>query len=358
MENRFEAIAERWLDVKLRGPVEFMASCPWCNGTESLQFNTSKGLWLCFKCEKRGTAESLVRSLGGSYSAPEVAFEDLETQLRGLQVSRQAPGASSVVLPESLLARYKGKPHEHWTGKRKYTLDTIREWGLGYDPLSDRCTIPYRNPDGDLLGVIYRRLDDQFPRYTYPKGFDRTGSLFGSWMVSEGRVGDGGSDSPGALGLVEGSTDAIWVSQCRRPAVAQYGSNLHPRQVRLLRRLGVKEVVLFYDYDPAGVKATKQAPEVLDGFIVRSVQWDTSRYCWHAKLCGCDEGHSPLNLGQCPKDKQKKCRCGRMHDVDPNKLPERTVRKMFDSAELVGRPRWSSTDSRRSARGKTAQRRR
>lgn len=367
--SKYEAVAERWLTPVLRSGDEWMCACPFCGGGHNLQFNTNKGLWICFRCEKKGTAQSLVTALGGSYTNPAHNVEMVRESLNALRkkIKAQRKGLGDEILPENYLARFAGKPHEYWTKRRKFTKSTLREWELGYDPIGPRLwnaekqswekvgpcvTLPYRTPDGDLLGVISRRLGDGFPRYIYPKGFDRKGALFGSWKLEEidGNIR--------RAVLVEGSTDAVRIHQVGFHTAAQYGSSLHPRQVRLLKRLGVNEIVLFYDYDPSGLKATRQALTVLDGFIVRSVQWDKERYCWHGKLCDCGDGHSPMEIGSCPK--KKRCRCGREHDVDPGdwkRLSDSTVETMVEEAPLVGRPEWEHRSSSTRRRRKSPRRR-
>lgn len=342
--ERFLAVAERLLKIVLHGSPELMAECPFCQGAASLQFNTEKGLWLCFKCDKRGSAESLAKQLGRSYQSPEFLLEDLEDALVSLETPRT--DSSPKVMPERMLARYGGRPHEYWTEKRRYTEDTIRRFQLGYDPLSDRLTIPYRNPDGGLLGVIQRRLDNEFPRYLYPRGFDRKGSLFGSWLCDERK------DAKSAV-LVEGSTDAIGIHQCGYPGLAQFGSSLNPRQVRLLHRLDITDVTLFYDYDAAGLKAFYQAPTVLEGFSIRRVLYNSDRYCWHEYLCNCPEDHKPLNMGNCQR--KVKCPCRRKHHPDPGSLREKEIRHMLENSVPVGKEEpWSPWTVRRSRSGRSA----
>ncbi|MFE9742915.1 toprim domain-containing protein [Streptomyces sp. NPDC006477] len=368
--EKYEAVAEKWLSPVLRGSSEWMCACPFCGGNQSLQFNVRSGLWLCFKCEERGSAKRLVEKRGGSYSNPMLGLDMVQESLDKLRdkVRAQRRNQREEFLPETYLARFDGKVNPYWTNGRKFARGTIKEWELGYDPIGPRLynadtgqwervgqsvTLPYRTPEGDLLGVFHRRLGDGFPRYIYPKGFDRKGSLFGSWMLSE----EGGHIRRAVL--VEGSTDAIRVHQTGFDALGQYGSSLHPRQVQLLRRLGVNEIVLFYDYDASGRKATKQALTVLDGFIVRSVQWDTERFCWQGKLCNCGMGHPPLEIGKCLK--KKRCRCGREHDVDPGdwkRLSDSTVVKMVEEAPMMGRPEWESRSASRSSRRRSSSRRR
>lgn len=337
----FADIAEANLTIVVRGGSEWMCACPYCGRKASLQFNVIKGLFNCFGCGIGGSAKKLIKHLGGSYRTPGINLGQLQQQL---DILNQPEPDGPRIYPESYLARYGGAPHEYWIKDRGFTEDTVRRWGLGFDPLGPTlahervgpgCTIPFRDPEGHLLGVIFRRLGDGFPRYIYPRGFDRLGSLFGSWNLRD----VSGKAFKDPVVIVEGSTDCIRVCQSGIPAVAQYGSSISPRQVMILRRASVREVVLFYDYDTGGIKATKQARSALDGFIIRAVNWDSDVYCWHGKLCGCPERHQVLDpdFAQCRR--KVRCRCGRIHEPDPGKLSSQEILDMVSSATLVGRPK-------------------
>jgi DNA primase len=170
-------------------------------------------------------------------------------------------------LEDSYLNRFKA-PTDYWHG-RGFTDNAIEYFSLGYDVFSDRGTIPYRDIHGRLLGVIYRRFDDGFPKYRYPAGFPRKFSLFNSWSIAS-------MEPPYDVAIVEGSLDAAKCWQADVPAVAQYGSSITPEQVVLLHRIGVQSVTLFYDNDPAGFSATIKALQMLKEFHVRIVNYPSN----------------------------------------------------------------------------------
>lgn len=346
--SRYQDVAEQYLEIVLRGPVEYMCRCPFCDGASSLQFNIERGLWTCFRCSDGGGAKSLVKRLGGRYVDPAVSVDLLHMQfdrLRTINKKRyQEDDLATEYLPETTLLRYGGPTHEYWKS-RKFTEETVRLWDLGYDPLTDRCTIPYRTPEGELLGVIQRRLDDVFPRYIYPKEFDRAGALFGSWNFP--------SEESNTTSLVEGSTDVIKVCQAGRTSLGQYGSSIGPRQVELLKRLGVERLILFYDYDEAGRKALEDAQKKCGGFLLAKVVWDTDKYCWHKNLCGCGE-HEWRTIAFC--NNKIPCKCGRKHGMDPGKLSPKEIRKMYDNPKRVGSRRKENWRTHRSASLKNARR--
>jgi DNA primase len=242
----FEDFAKRHLDVANVSGEEAMVRCVVHDDSKaSMQFNLRTGLWVCFACHEGGSIKKLCRELGISvYAEPEPDIDDIRRKLRELEHPTKQ---RLQVQDESLLKRYS-LPTRYWTG-RGFDQKTIKAFDLGIDMMSNAATIPLRNEHGQLLGVIKRYLDEDVElRYRYPKGFKRSMNLFGSWLVEE-------ADTDMVV-LVEGSVDAMKVWQAGFPALAIYGSSLSPTQARLLRRLGVGQVVTFFDNDKAGREAS------------------------------------------------------------------------------------------------------
>jgi Toprim domain len=322
------------LTVVQRGS-ENVCGCPFCGGRASLYFKDEDGLWICFKCGEGGNAKKLVELLEGTYVEPEMELAELNEGLRELSGDTYEPERASV--PESMLLRYSHRtrePHRKWL-ERGFDKEACDRWELGFDPLADKggaLTLPFRSPETRHLdGIIFRHLEPgSGPRYRFPKGFARNRSLYGSWLV----------ESP-SVDLVEGPTDAVRVSQAGITAVSQYGSSTSVGQTRLLHRLGVQSVVLFFDYDRAGLRATEKAVRYLaDEFDVYRVRWSRKRYCWHGTVCGCRTGDKYRDVwidhtssGNCPS--MRKCRCGRVHEPDPCSLELEEIRHMHTKAVEV-----------------------
>jgi 5S rRNA maturation endonuclease (ribonuclease M5) len=339
---RFEEVGERWLTPVIRGPQEWMCECPLCEGKSSLQFNIKSGLWVCFRCDAKGNAKTLVKRLGGTYTDPAVSMESVLESIDKMKMTIKKRGKTQPVLEESYLMRF-AFDDPYWTEVRGFKDETVKKWGLGYDPIKDRHTIAYRNQHGELLGIIYRLKGDVHIRYIYPEGFDRKGSLFGSWQI-KGRK----------CALVEGSTDVVACDESSVPAVAQWGSSITEEQVRLLHELGINEVVLFYDYDEAGLKAVERSLEMLSGFVIYAVKYDEQKYCWHKKLCNCAENHDWRRIAKCQN--KKLCKCGRRHEMDPGSLSRKERKKMYKQAVLTGKVK-KEWHTRKSASSRAVQKR-
>ena len=296
----------QYLTVVYESTDECMCACPFCEGKASLGFNDVKGLWICFKCGEKGSAKTLVEKLEGKYTEPEVDLVEISDELRLLERDVQQVQSS---LPEAYLRRFHqpGRVHQIWRD-RGFEVSVSDRWELGYDFLTGRLAIPFRDPfTGRLAGVIFRATDGSLPRYQYPRGFARRSSLYGSWFGVD-------SEIKHAV-LVEGPTDTVNVGRAATDSrsllpLGQYGSSISAGQVRLLHRLGITSATLFYDYDRAGLHAAEQAQEAAGStLLLDKVVWDKKRYCWHSK---------------------EECRCLRIHQPDPGSLRVKEIRQMLE----------------------------
>ena len=261
---RYESFVEKYLDVVNRNGPEYMCRCVYHEERNaSLQINVEKGLFVCFSgsCGARGTIRTLERHLGIRIHEDAMDVDDMRRRLEelGRPVVVEKTLSENYLRRFSLSSGYWGTcPATCKTGPgcknhRGFSPAICGAFDLGMDPMGDFATIPLRTPNGDLLGVIKRYLDpDTELRYRYPKGFKRSRNLFASWLVA---------NDPDATTVVltEGSVDAMKVWEAGTPAMAVYGSSISPLQVRLMKRLGIEDVILFFDNDEAGRKCSLSA---------------------------------------------------------------------------------------------------
>lgn len=251
---RYAPLIEQTFEVVGTSGDEYVCRCPWHNdkGKPNLYVNATKGVYLCMSCGAKGHLRSLRDDL------PPPSTQYLRERLKGM--THIPPRVRTY--PEGWLKQYDF-PHDYWAS-RGLTKSIVKEFSLGYDPFNDQVTIPMRDEQGRVLGVIRRRLDGGVPKYLYPKGFKIGRYLFGAWKVEQRRK----------IALVEGSIDAIACWDARVPALAMLGSRLTADQVAVLSRLGISHVVLLPDNDAAGQKAIQQVIEAIQGAgIALSVGW-------------------------------------------------------------------------------------
>lgn len=239
-------------DVRARAGDEWMVLCPFHNnvGTPSLQINVQSGLFGCFnpECGARGGPKKLTAYCHERFTDDEVDVSEITRRLNLL--TQQSGEQPTKVLNESLVSRFNF-PTDYWD-KRGFTKITQAAFDLGFDPINNHAIIALRNLEGALVGFLRRDLNhDAVVKYRNPKHYKKAHELFASWMAYR--------CASDVVVICEGPVDAIKVWQAGFCAVAQYGAQISPEQVRLLRRMGFGRVVLFYDHDAAGERADAAA---------------------------------------------------------------------------------------------------
>ncbi|SMB89655.1 DNA primase [Deinococcus hopiensis] len=128
------------------------------------------------------------------------------------------------------------------------------ESGRVYDRFRGRVMFPIRDHLGRLVGFGGRVLDDAKPKYLNTpetEAFRKGEVLYG---LDKARTG---LKLGGELIVVEGYMDVIALHQHGfTGAVASLGTALTAEHATLLERLGVERLVLMFDRDEAGLKAT------------------------------------------------------------------------------------------------------
>lgn len=241
---QFEDFAERYLNVQSITGAEWMCMCLFHDDhNASMQFNVDKGLFTCFSCGVGGSYRKIEKHLGIDHRAPGVGLDVVYRKLNELAKATNRDEGPRV-LDETQLLQYR-IPTPHWSD-RGLNQATVDAFDLGYDIARDAMTIPVRNMHGDLIGITRRFCDpDADLRYKYPKGFKRSEHLYASWMVAA-------SHDSGVVALTEGAIDAMTLWQLGQPAMAFYGSYISEVQIRIMRRLGLTQLMIFADNDKAG----------------------------------------------------------------------------------------------------------
>lgn len=135
-----------------------------------------------------------------------------------------------------------------------------------YDRFRNRLMFPIIDVRKNIIGFGGRVLDDSKPKYLNTSdtlAFNKSYNLFGLNLAK--------NTKEEYLVLVEGYMDVIQLHQHGiDTAVATLGTALTPEQARMIKRLK-GEVVIAYDSDEAGQKATQRAIELLneEGLKVR-----------------------------------------------------------------------------------------
>ncbi len=179
-------------------------------------------------------------------------------------------------LQENTIKRFGlGYAEDQWEAlnvyllKKGYSQELIHEAGLVlerkskdgfYDRFRNRVIFPIINTTGNVLGFGGRALDDSLPKYlNSPETpvFNKGSNLFGLNLAKK----EAGKDK--RIIVVEGYMDVISLQQYDiKNVVASLGTALTKSQGELLKRYS-DEIIIAYDSDVAGQKATLRGLDVL-----------------------------------------------------------------------------------------------
>ena len=280
-----ESVRERAQITDLFGPTElkrsgrdFVTRCPWHDDRRpSLSVSPSRNRVHCFVCGKGTDAIGwlqdrqglsfqeavleLARRTGvtvadGDPEAQE-RFEQEWRERRQLMAQRTEQRAQ---FHQALLEQLEqGGVAADYLRSRGVSSETARSWQLGI--AGGRLTIPLNDASGQTVGFCGRATGNQEPKYRNSSGdllFQRNGLVFGLDQAAEA------IRKQGTALLVEGPLDVIQLHQVGfTHAVACLGTTVSELQLQLLRRQGMKHLLIGLDGDSAGQAATERLVEQL-----------------------------------------------------------------------------------------------
>lgn len=306
--NPIEEVVGQYVHLKRSGSNLF-GLCPF-HGEKTASFSVSpdKGIYYCFGCHKGGSVINFEMEIEGlSYPDAVRALakragmtvpEDEQYQNRYRHQERLwalhkeaarffhavlfAPeGAAGLAyaakrgMPRSVLTKFGiGFAPDSWDSLCKameakgFTQEELQASGLVstssknngiYDRFRNRLMFPIIDVRGNVIGFGGRVMDDSTPKYlNSPETeiFNKRKNLFALNFAKKSKLG--------YLILVEGYMDAIALHQygfdC---AVASLGTSLTEEHAVLMSRY-TQQVILIYDGDEAGQRATQRAIPMLE----------------------------------------------------------------------------------------------
>ena len=328
IRSRVDIVAVIGQHVQLRkAGRSWKGLCPF-HGEKTPSFNVSpdKGFFYCFGCQKKGDAFTFVMEFEGKsfheaaeqlaaltgVAIPVVEENPALQRARGERSQMLAINRIATAFFRELLASPRGAAGRAYLDKRKIGAEAEERFQLGYAPADwhaladhlkhlrvdlelavklgliarqpqrggfydkfrDRLVCPVILPGGEVAGFSARVVgaDTEAAKYiNSPEStvYKKSKLLFGLHQARET------FRTKARAVLVEGNFDVISMHQAGfTETVAPLGTALTSEQVEQLRRLADK-VVLFYDGDRAGYRATLTALELtlaagLPALIARS----------------------------------------------------------------------------------------
>ncbi|MCR5137267.1 MAG: DNA primase [Oscillospiraceae bacterium] len=304
--NDIVDVVGSYVQLTKRSGANYFGLCPFHNErTPSFSVNPSEQFYYCFGCGKGGGVinfimeiENLpypdaVRSLAqrAGMQVPEESY-DPNAKQRGrlLEANKEAARWFYAQLSEP-----GGKRCTDYMQERRISPQTARRFGLGYAPdtkgsflrhmrdqgfqdyellnadlirkgdygyydtFRDRLMFPIIDVRGDVIGFSGRALGDAGAKYLNSRDtpvFNKGRHLFALNLAKKSKAG--------YILLSEGNIDIVSLHQAGfDSAVASLGTSLTPEQARLLSRY-TNEVIIAYDNDGAGIKASQRAIGILE----------------------------------------------------------------------------------------------
>ena len=290
----------------------YWGRCPFhSEKTPSFHVLPDRQFYHCFGCGKGGGAIQFVMEMENLAFPDAVAFL---AKRAGLELPQDAPDENRhrrerMLAANRDAARFffeqrtlpSGKPAQDYMLRRGITPATAKRFGLGfapdtwdslkdamrakgyteeellgaglvkrgknggvYDAFRDRLMFPVIDVRGSVIGFSGRILGDGEPKYlNSPETlvFNKSRNLFALNLAKKSKSG--------YLILSEGNIDVVSLHQAGiDSAVASLGTSLTAEQARLMSRY-TGEVILAYDADGAGQKASQRAIGLLEKLDVR-----------------------------------------------------------------------------------------
>jgi len=324
---RIEEVIGDFVSLRKRG-ANYLGLCPFHQDKNpSMSVSSTKGIFKCFACGKAGNAvtflmehEHLTYVEALRYLAKKYHIEIVEKEETAEEIAHRMRYESLLVVTDYAQKFYSDILWNTEIGKaiglsyfheRKFSDETIRQFGLGYaasrpltlcakalkdgykkeylvdaglcleregtgelyDRFFDRVIFPIHSISGRVIAFGGRTLktDKSVAKYVNsPQSeiYDKSRSLYGIFQAKNSIARED------KCILVEGYADVISMHQAGvTNVVASSGTSLTVEQIRLIKRFTDK-VTIIYDGDAAGIKAALRGIDLVleEGLSVKVVQ--------------------------------------------------------------------------------------
>ena len=231
------------------------------------------GMAFCHTCGDGWGLNRLLKKLGVSRKVIDIVKQSVDyVKPKKPNVLQSKTAFEYPRLPEQILGVFEYLPKA--LIQEGFTVDTIKEFEIGFDRSRKRIIFPIRNHHGDLVGLSGRTTRNEMPRYKVYRSelfevipnyaFNKSSVLWGLDKIYHRRMHIG-SEQP--VVVCEGFKAAMWVAQCgHADTVALLGTHLSTEQELLLTRVS-NDVILFLDNDEPGRLAMDKIADRLGGSV-------------------------------------------------------------------------------------------
>ena len=307
-------VVSQYVRLNKRSGSNMFGLCPFhSEKTPSFSVAPDRQIYHCFGCGKGGSVINFIMEIENLSYPDAVRFlarragmavpedekdENYSRRERMLELNRDAarffydqlsvPGSEKArqyilkrEISPAMVTRFGlGSAPDSWDSlvrammRKGYTKTELLDAGLAkaskkgdggiYDTFRNRLMFPVIDIRGSVIGFSGRILDDGEPKYmNSPETivFSKSHNLFAMNLAKKSKMG--------YIILSEGNIDVVAMHEAGFDcAVASLGTSLTPDQARLISRY-VKEVVIAYDGDQAGQKASQRAITILQQLDIK-----------------------------------------------------------------------------------------
>ena len=310
--NDIVDVVSGYVRLSKRSGANQFGLCPFhSEKTPSFAVNQEKQIYHCFGCGKGGSVINFIMEIENLGYRDAVAFlarrvgmampqeqDDAESRKRARMLALNKDAARFFY---EQLSTPAGRRALDYMAQRRISPATAKNFGLGfapdswdslekamrqkgysdfemadaglvrrgksggfYDTFRNRLMFPVIDVRGSVIGFSGRILGDGEPKYmNSPETlvFNKSRNLFALNLAKKSKSG--------YIILSEGNIDVVSLHQAGfDSAVASLGTSLTPEQARLLSRY-TNQVIIAYDNDGAGIKASQRAIGILEKLDVK-----------------------------------------------------------------------------------------
>ena len=305
-------VVSGYVRLSKRSGANMFGLCPFhSEKTPSFSVSPDKQIYHCFGCGKGGGVISFIMEIENLSYPEAIAFL---AKRAGMQMPEETDSAEGRKRARMLavnkeaarwfysnLSKPEGAPAVQYIQRRGISPAMVKSFGLGaapdtwdslrnamhekgftdnelfdaglvkrgknggfYDAFRNRLMFPVIDVRGNVIGFSGRILGDGEPKYlNSPETltFNKSRNLFAMNLAKKSKSG--------YIILSEGNIDVVSLHQAGfDSAVASLGTSLTPDQARLISRY-TNEVIIAYDNDGAGLKASQRAIGILEKLDIK-----------------------------------------------------------------------------------------
>ena len=236
------------------GP-QLVCSCPFC-GRPKLYVAAETGLWICYRCDKRGNATSLIMEIDGvTRAVAKITLSGIR-EIRPLRplselleewseaATQPVDETAPLALPDEFVPVFDGRRWRmpRYLTDRGFKPALAQAYGVGCcsaGRYAGRIIIPAYGLEGNLLTFQGRAIDNRQPKYLSAP-VKRGQHLLGLHRLRPQMT----LSDVARVAVVEGPFDVLGCARAGIPAVAVLGKTLSARQIVTLQRLEVEVVIM------------------------------------------------------------------------------------------------------------------